>query len=102
MVVLSKACTAQTDLKRLLIMLVYLPVEAQQVELGMLFSELITEDGTIPLKVVICCLADTTGLLWRREERNVRLFCVMPDALFITHIYFVGQHPPHGMVWDYA
>ena len=60
---------------------------------GYIGSELITEDGTIPLKVVVRCLADTTGLLWRREERNVRLFCFMPDALFITHIYFVGQHP---------
>ncbi|MFM7989074.1 MAG: hypothetical protein ACKPKO_58150, partial [Candidatus Fonsibacter sp.] len=56
-------------------------------------SELITEDGTIPLKVVIRCLADSTGLLWRREEQERRLFCYMPDALFITHIYFVGQHP---------
>ena len=56
-------------------------------------SELISEDGTIPLKVVIRCLADTTGLLWKREQRFSRLYCFMPDALFITHVYFVGQHP---------
>ncbi|MFM7983524.1 MAG: hypothetical protein ACKPKO_29780, partial [Candidatus Fonsibacter sp.] len=60
---------------------------------GCVGSELISEDGTIPLKVVIRCLADSTGLLWRREEKERRLFCYMPDALFITHIYVVGQHP---------
>ena len=32
---------------------------------GYVGSELISEDGTIPLKVVIRCLADTTGLLWK-------------------------------------
>ena len=60
---------------------------------GYVGSELIAEDGTIPLKIVIRCLADTTGLLWKREERHSRLYCFMPDALFITHVYFVGPHP---------
>ena len=60
---------------------------------GYVGSELISEDGTIPLKIVIRCLADTTGLLLKREERFSRLYCFMPDALFITHVYFVGQHP---------
>ena len=72
---------------------------------GYVGSELISEDGTIPLKVVIRYLADTTGLLWRREERNSRLFCFMPDALLITHIYCVGQHPHtvwHGTTHDTA
>ena len=50
---------------------------------GYVGSELISEDGTIPLKIVIRCLADTTGLLWKREERFSRLYCFMPDALFI-------------------
>ncbi|MFM7978290.1 MAG: hypothetical protein ACKPKO_03160, partial [Candidatus Fonsibacter sp.] len=41
---------------------------------GYIGSEIISEDGTIPLKVVVRCLAVASGLLWRREEQNSRLF----------------------------
>ena len=56
-------------------------------------SEIISEDGTIPMKCVLRCLADPTGLLFRREEEKNRIFCFMPDALYSTHVTFVGQHP---------
>ncbi|MFM7982844.1 MAG: hypothetical protein ACKPKO_26330, partial [Candidatus Fonsibacter sp.] len=41
---------------------------------GYMGSEIVVDDGTVPFKVVIRCLADTTGLLWRREERGSTLF----------------------------
>ena len=31
-------------------------------------TELITEDGTIPFKVIRMCLTHVSGLLWRKEE----------------------------------
>ena len=46
-------------------------------------SEVISEDGTIPLKCVLRCLADPTGLLYRKEEEQNRIYCFMPDALYI-------------------
>jgi hypothetical protein len=39
-----------------------------------------------------------SGLLWRKEEERSRTFCFMSDALFITHIQIVGQHP-HTLWW---
>ena len=33
-------------------------------------SELITEDGTIPFKVVLRCIADPSGLIWKEEEEE--------------------------------
>ena len=31
-------------------------------------SELVTEDGTIPFKVILRCIVDPSGLLWKKEE----------------------------------
>ena len=39
-------------------------------------SELITEDGTIPCKVILRCIADPSGLLWKKEEEQSRTFLV--------------------------
>ena len=33
-------------------------------------SEMITEDGTIPFKVVLRRIADPSGLLWKKEEEG--------------------------------
>jgi len=35
-------------------------------------TELITDDGTIPFKVILRCLADVSGLLWRKAEERSR------------------------------
>ena len=61
-------------------------------------SEVISEDGTIPLKCALRCLADPTGLLYRKEEEQNRTYCFIPDALYITHVTFVWQHP-HTAWW---
>ena len=55
--------------------------------------EPITEDGTIPFKVVLHYIADPFGLVWKKEEEQSRTCCFMLDALYITPIHFVGQHP---------
>ena len=56
-------------------------------------TELITKDGTIPFKVVLRRMVDSSGLLWRKEELQNHMFCFTPDALHITHIHPAGQHP---------
>ena len=61
-------------------------------------SEVTSDDGTIPMKFVVRCLADPIGMPFRKEKEHNRTFCFMPDALYITRVSFVGQHP-HTARW---
>ena len=54
-------------------------------------SALMVEDCTIPFKVVLRCLADPTGLLWRKADLRNWTFCFLPATLFTN---------PTSCVWD--
>ena len=55
-------------------------------------TELISEDGTLPYRVVIRCLADDSELLWKKVDTQNRQYIYMPNSLFNTHIYFIAMH----------
>eukprot|EP00969_Alexandrium_andersonii_P067114 2960385-Alexandrium_andersonii.AAC.1 len=56
-------------------------------------GELIAQDGTLPYRVVVRALAQTSGLLWKHEKGTNRQYCYKPDALYITHVFFIAQPP---------
>eukprot|EP00969_Alexandrium_andersonii_P298855 13211130-Alexandrium_andersonii.AAC.1 len=58
-------------------------------------AELIAQDGTLPCRVVLRCLARRRGLLWKKEDKSNRQYLHMPDALFTTHCFFVACPPEH-------
>ena len=68
---------------------------------GCACSELMAEDGTIPLKVILRCIADPSGLLWKKEEEQSRTFCFMLGALCIAHVHLRWTTSSYGMVGNY-
>ena len=50
-------------------------------------SELITQDGTIPCKILLRCLADPTVCFVAPRGAAESSFCFMSDALYIAHMH---------------
>ena len=62
---------------------------------GFAGSEVVAEDGTLPMRVILRCIGHSDYIMWKRSQANGRnrQFCLMPEGIFITHVFLVAHHP---------
>ena len=69
-------------------------------EAGYAGSELITEDGTVPFKVILRCIAYPSGLL--EERRRTKSHLLFHAGCVVHHsCTLCWTTPSHGMVGNY-
>ena len=56
-------------------------------------SDVIAEDGTLPMRCVVRCIGQKDSIMWRKMDGANRQFCFLPDGVYISHIFLIAQHP---------